>query len=334
MATISDVANEANVSMATVSRVLNNSYYVTEEKRRRVLEAIEKVGYQPPLKTARAQSAEEPGEFGEKKLILIICGNLIPELVYPLQRYAAASGLQTAVTHYGSAADYDHLAALLAQLSPLLGGVVLINAPDNSRRFQSLLEELPLVQIGEPIMERVPNTVVYNDEIRMGEDATDTLFKLGCRHIGFLVAQPTASIPLIFKGLRLKGYYLAHLSRSLTPDQSYIEYGDVTIEGGYESMKKLMARHPELDGVIGITDKVAQGAIYAIRRAGKTTEDIRVFSMDSSEVWDFDSKNFPYSYPNHDQMAAAAVQMLRDILREKPAGDYKVVIPYSIFLSK
>ena len=331
MATISDVANEANVSMATVSRVLNNSYYVTEEKRQRVLEAIEKVGYQVP---AKARPAPEAEAGDGKRLLLVICGNLIPQIVQPFQNYAADEGYRVLVTHYGNDLEYPHLEGLISLLSPLLAGILLINAADNSPRFQSLLENYPLVQIGEGIMEHVPNVVVYNDEIQMGEDAADALYALGCRRIGFLGAPPFATAPLTMKGKRTNGYFLSHIKHGLTPDRSYIEYGDVSIEGGYESMKKLMDRHPDLDGVIGVTDKVTQGAIYAIRRAGKTTEDIRVFSMDSSEVWDFDNRNFPYIDPNHDQMAATALWTLRDAIRKAPPRDYKVVIPYTVYRTK
>ena len=51
MPTIIDVAREAEVSTATVSRVINNSFLVTEEKRQRVLEAMRKVGYVPADRT-------------------------------------------------------------------------------------------------------------------------------------------------------------------------------------------------------------------------------------------------------------------------------------------
>ena len=57
MATILDVAKEANVSTATVSRVLNGSYSVTDEKKRRVMEAVEKVGYQIPNRVLSGRTA-------------------------------------------------------------------------------------------------------------------------------------------------------------------------------------------------------------------------------------------------------------------------------------
>lgn len=331
MATINDVANEANVSTATVSRVLNGTYSVTEEKVRRVMDAIEKVGYQIPVKTTPPPREEAQIE---NRLILTISGNLISTLMQAFQNYATAAGYQTAIAYYNSTLQFDHLSNLIARLSPILAGVLLINAPDNSKKFQSLIEPYPLVQIGEPIMERVPNIVVYNDEIKMAENATSYLLEQGCRKIGLLTAEPSAGTALFYKEMRTKGYYLALASHGIPVDQSCVQHVDISIEGGYEGMKKLLERHPDLDGVIGIVDMVAQGAIYAIRRSGKTTDDIRVFSMDNSEVWDFDNDRFTYIDPNHDEMAETAFQLLRSAICGDIRRDFRVMIPHTINQTK
>ena len=331
MATIADVANEAKVSTATVSRVLNGKYYVTEEKRQRVLAAIEKVGYQLPARVHTAR-ADTDG----KSLVLIICGNLVTPLVEAVQKYASAAGYHVVVTHYDHKAEFAHISGLVERLTPLLAGVILLNSADNSREFQALIEPFPLVQIGEPIMERVPNLVVYNDEIRMAEEATDYLLDHGCHRIGLLTSETNNTTALFRSNKRKKGFFLALLNRGLRVDESWVQHEDISIDGGYEGTKLLMERHPDLDGIICVTDKVSQGAIYAIRRAGKTTDQIRVFSMDSSEIWDFDNDRLPYLDPHHDEMAESAVFVLNaaiagEINRDR---DHRVIINHTLHLTR
>lgn len=331
MATIADVATEANVSTATVSRVLNGSYSVTEEKKRRVMEAIEKVGYQIPERTLLNKKTDD---CSKNSVILVICGNWIPEFLLAFQSFAGANGYHVVTTHYDNTEQFEHLSGLIAALSPVLAGIVLINAADNSRKFQGLIEKFPLVQIGEPIMERVSNLVVYNDEIKMSQDATNYLLDHGCRSIGILTTEPSASTALFYQMKRLNGYYLALMNRGIPVDQSFSQFVDVSIDGGYEGAKELLARHPELDAIIGITDQIAQGAIYAIRRAGKSTDEIKVFSLDNNEIWDFDNDNFPYINPHHDEMAATAFHVLHAAISGEIPGDYRVVIRHTLQQTK
>lgn len=331
MATIADVAAEANVSTATVSRVLNGSYSVTAEKKLRVMNAIAKVGYQIPERMLQNKKADA---FGKNSVLLIISSNWIPEFLQAFQSSAAANGYHVVTTHYENTKEFEHLSGLIAALSPVLAGIVLINAADNSRKFQSLIEEFPLVQIGEPIMERTPNLVVYNDEIKLSQDATNYLLDHGCRNIGILTTEPSASTALFYQMKRLNGYYLALMNRGIPVDQSFSQFVDVSIDGGYEGAKELLARHPELDAIIGITDAIAQGAIYAIRRAGKSTDEIKVFSLDNNEIWDFDNDNFPYINPHHDEMAATAFHVLHAAISGEIPGDYRVVIRHTLQQTK
>ena len=120
------------------------------------------------------------------------------------------------------------------------------------------------------------------------------------------------------------------MNRDLPVDQSLVEFVDVTIEGGYEGAKKLLARHADLDAVIGATDVIAQGAVYAIRRAGKTTEDVKIFSLDNNEVWDFERGSFPYIDPHHDEMGATAVHVLHAGITGAVERDYRVVIRHTM----
>jgi len=333
MASILDVAKEAGVSTATVSRVLNGSYSVTQEKRERVMAAVEKVGYvAPERRQGSRDDPEGPGwvQQGEKNVLLAVCSDFISPILHAFQSTAAPMGYRVCMVHYENPREFDNLTGLISAISPALAGILLLNCADNSPRFQELVSAYPLVQIGEPILQDKPNRVVYSDEIKMAEDATDYLLAHGCKRIGMLTPAPAANVSLFQKKKRLNGYYLSLMNHGLPVDDSLVEFVDVSIDDGYEGAKRLLAAHPDLDAIIGSTDVIAQGAVYAIRRAGKTTEDVMVFSMDNNEVWDFTHVNFPYIDPHHDEMGSTAVHILHAAITGALERDYRVVIRHTL----
>lgn len=333
MASISDVAKEAGVSTATVSRVLNGSYSVTREKRERVMAAAEKVGYRRQLTVEAAMNLPRR-QSGEKKLLLAVCSDIIHPILHAFQTTALALGYRMAFAHYDSPDEFDGIAGLLEILSPTLAGILLLNCADNSPAFQELVEPYPLVQIGEPILQNAPNRVVYNDEIRMGQDAAEYLLSTGRRKIGILVAEPSVNVPLFEKKKRLNGYFLALMNHGVPVDPTLVSFVDVSIEGGYEGTKALLAAHPDMDAIIGSTDVMAQGAVYAIRRAGKTPDDIQVFSMDNNEVWDFTHANFHYIDSHPEEIGSTAAHLIHAAIVGELERDYRVVIRHTLECSQ
>ena len=328
MITIVDVAREANASTATVSRVLNGSDAVTEEMKRRVMDAIEKVGYQIPsrLRGVQAASESDPVRDGEKPLILLICGTFIPPIVQSFQRIAGDAGYSVVTTFYDNAGELPHLTRLVETLGPNLAGIGLINCTENGREFQDLVGAFPLVQVGEGIMDRCPNRVVVNDEIKMGRDAADYLVSKGCSRIGILTGGADVSCPLFYKQNRLNGYYLSLLSHQIPVDQSLVQRVELSVSGGYEGGRELLERRPDTEAVIGVTDAVAQGALYAVRQAGKT--DISVFSMSSPSPPG--GVRAPYLKAHYEEMGDAAFHVLHTVIRGGLDRDYSVIIRHTL----
>lgn len=327
MASILDVAKEAGVSTATVSRVLNGSYSVTEEKRQRVMEAVERVGYTVPERNRPIP--HNPSQAGEKKILLAVCSDFLPGILYSFQSTAAAMGYRAVSIHYDSPDEYQNLVETIESLSPLLAGILLINCADVSSRFQQVVGAYPLVQIGEPIMTQGYNRVVYNDEVQIGEDAAGFFLSQGKRKVGILTVEPVPDAPL-FEKKRLNGYYLAMMDHGIQPDPSLVRIVDMSMEGGYEGCQKLLADHPDLEAVVGVTDVVALGASYALRLNGKTFDQVGVLAMDDNDGWDFNHCSFPYINPHHDEMGSTAVHILHAAINGELERDYRVVIQHTL----
>ncbi len=328
MASILDVAKEANVSTATVSRVLNGSYSVTQEKRDRVMAAVEKVGYQAPDRThAIAQSPNR--QTGEKKILLAVCSDYLPAILYAFQSTATAMGYQAVCAHYDSQAEFEHISGLIETLSPLLAGILLLNCADVSLEFQRLVAAYPVVQIGEPILSETYNRVVYNDEVQMGEDAARFFLDQGKKKIGMLAVESIPHAPL-FEKKRLNGYYLAMMNAGLKVDPTLVSFADMSVEGGYSGCHKLLQAHPDLEAIVGMTDVMATGALYALRSMSQEAAEIPILAMDDNDGWDFNHEGLPYIDPHHNEMGGTAVHILHAAIQGDLERDYRVVIRHTL----
>ena len=119
MATIEDVAALAGVSVATVSRVMNNSYVVSEEKRKRVLQAAQTLDYRPPS-YGRGQKKSV------NKTILVICSVVIYEVIAGIQAMAKELGYEVLI-HYS--ADYNaDLSTVGILKNKMVDGVIMQHA--------------------------------------------------------------------------------------------------------------------------------------------------------------------------------------------------------------
>lgn len=328
MVTIIDVANEAQVSAATVSRVLNNSYLVTEETKQRVMQAIQKTGYQIPARMKINAVMED--ESNTKATILVITSIYLEELMSSMQLAAEKYGFSIIYFFYDSSQLFPSLEVLLKRLQPSLVGIILINAVDDSEAFQSLLQPYPLVQIGDGIMQNSNNYIVYNDEIKMSQDATDYLFSQGCKKIAILSAEP-GKMSLLTHKRRFQGYCLSLIEHHVSYDSTLCVYADITLDGGYKAIHELLQSNPAVDGVFCICDTLCIGALLALKNMEHPVPNpIRFVTIDKNEIWSLKNIQIPYIDMHMDDIGKNAVVLLHSLLTETFSSDVKVLVPHSL----
>lgn len=323
MITIVDVAAEAGVSVATVSRVLNDSYTVSSTKKELVMKAIEKTGYVIPQRMKLSQKENS------KKVILIITGTMIGEIIDSMQEQASISNYQAITYSYHTKDDFNNLSQLIMAMENVLAGVILLNSIDNSAEFQRLLMNYPVVLIGEPLFSDRTNYTVYMDEIKMSYDAVRHLQSSGKKKIALLTMN-SQNHTFFSTDKREKGYFLAMLEQMSEIDYSLREYSDVTIEGGFEAAQKLLERHPDIDSVICTQDAIAMGCLHALLTRNISTERVQIFSLDYNEVWELFHPFLPYVNSHQSQLGSAAVQMLQSIINGEEISDCYRIIPHEL----
>lgn len=196
MITITDVAREADVSIATVSRVLNNSLQVMPETRRRVLAAAKKLGYELSPRKAAALTAP--------RLILVITNTTIVSINNNITKAAAACGYQAIFNIYRPD-DEQHILQLLDQSD--ICGIIFCCAYAPGPGLRQAMAAYPVVELSSNVLTSGNIYRVIADETAMSFDAVSHLIRTGCKHIGMLSTMST--LPVTVAKQRQEGYVKA-----------------------------------------------------------------------------------------------------------------------------
>lgn len=273
--TIQRIAELADVSKATVSRVLNEYPHVRPEVREKVQKVISETGYQPN-NIARLLASDRSSIIG---LVISASAQMVfndpyfPALTEAISSGAADNNLILSLfVSYTEKQGRDTLNGILA--AGLFDGLI-ITADHKGDAFISQLQEaeIPFVFIGRPGEAQGIN-YVDADNVKGGYLATSHLVDLGYRRIGTIASdQNTAGDD------RLAGYHAALQERGIAIEKELLAFGDYTLESGYYAMKALIRHKPE--AVFVASDTMALGALRALREAGlRVPGDIALVSHD------------------------------------------------------
>lgn len=283
-ATITDVASRSGVSIATVSRVVNNPGAVrpdTEERVRRAMEELEYV----PNGAGRSLAGGRAGNIG---VLLLTPGDAAREDAFFLEMLR---GLETAVEHAEVGIVISMRAASESADAPLprpitrgrVDGLVVIGGPQPARY------EEEIGRLGVPVVALSPDArgpaiwSVTADSRRGSEQAVTHLIGLGRRRIAH-VGGPTANRT---SARKLEGYQLALARHGITPDPALhvVEPALHTREGGRVAVERLLADGVVFDALYASDDLVALGALAALQAHGRAVpSDVALVGYGDLEV--------------------------------------------------
>ncbi|MEU6669123.1 LacI family DNA-binding transcriptional regulator [Streptomyces sp. NPDC046727] len=288
--TLEDVAREAGVSRATVSRVVNGVRNVDPAIQELVRRAIERTGYAPnraarSLVTRRAEtvalvvsgaqdaSDEAQAAFASRvfadpffgRVVGGIVGYLRPRSVHPVLMFAESDESRQEVLTYLRQGRAD-------------GALVVSSHADDP--LPALLAEarLPAVLFARP-SRPVPLSYVDLAHRDGGRLAAEHLLAQGCRR----PATICGPLAVAASQDRLAGFRdtLARQGLAYVP----VAEGGFTLDSGLAAMTHLLAEHPDVDGVFAANDLMARGACQVLREHGRRVpQDVAVVGFDDSTV--------------------------------------------------
>jgi len=255
--TMRDVARQAGVSVATVSRVLNESGPVGERTRARILQTADALRY-VPNGTARSLTTSTTHMVGV--LLPNLYGEFYSELIRGVEGAVRARGYHTLLSSV-----HDGPAELVAALRSLVGRVdgLVVMAPDIAPDVlaANVPDGLPLVRIGGAAAG--PGTVGIDNEAGAAEMVRH-LADLGHRRIALIGGARGNADALA----RLAGYRRAVAELGLDADPGLVAEGDFTEQSGHAAGQALLARPERPTAVFAANDSMAIGALRAFREAG------------------------------------------------------------------
>jgi LacI family transcriptional regulator len=257
--TIRDVARLAEVSVATVSRVLNASAPVREETRARVLAVAKDLRF-APNSAARSLSRQRAGALGV--ILPDLYGEFFSELLRGIDQEAqrAHHSLLVSSSHHDSRGIGTAVRAMRGRVDGLM-----VMAPDVAADSLAdvLPGGLPTVLLNGPTMHADAHEITV-DNFGGAREMTRHLISLGHERIGFI-----AGAALNHEAMeRERGHRAALRDAGLRDDPALVVRGDFTEDGGWRGARSLVALTKVPTVIFAANDAMAVGALSALREAG------------------------------------------------------------------
>lgn len=276
MHTIHDIARVSGVSKSTVSRVLTNHPYVSEEKKAKVNEAIKMLNYKPNV-LAR--------QFRKKRTQCI--GIVVPNINHPyfsqlvgiLSTKCYEKGFKPVIyqTFTKTEIEIDILDKLQ---NKEIDGLILTTASLSEEEISTYIENALIVACNENFSGDL-FSVFCLDEERAVFEATRYLFKKGLTKIGFC----SDNIQMPSQKARLEGYIRAHQHEVVNYSKDLIFDRIITIEDGIQLGKEVLKEKNKLQGIITGSDFVAAGILKAASLMDVSVpNELSIFGFDNHPI--------------------------------------------------
>ncbi|MGP3778630.1 LacI family DNA-binding transcriptional regulator [Halanaerobium saccharolyticum] len=276
---IKDVALEAKVSTATVSRVINQDSYVSQEVKGRVLAAVKKLGYTPNV-NARNLRKKQTKLMGV--IIPDILNTVFGRTLRAIEKIAEQNGFDLVIFNYAS--KYSRLENFFNILERRRADGLIFISGEYNKKEEELIKSLslPLIQVFRDRNHEnltVPNLNINN--YQMAYQVVETLYKKGYQKIAFISGSPLKE----HKSSRLLAYEQAMADLNLEIKEGFVQKGEYDLESGYQALKRIIENHSIPEAVFAANDEMALGAMrYAQDKNLKIPGDIAFIGIDNIDI--------------------------------------------------
>ena len=321
---IKDVAKEAGVSIATVSRVLNDIDVVNEETKKKVQDAIKKLGYRPNI-VARSLKTQRTRTIGI--VVPDISSQLYPEIVRGAEDVANIYKYNVMLCN--SDFDIEKEKEYLRVLREKMVDGILYMSSALEDEILDLINELDIKTVLVETSDKegkLPSVSI--DNVRASYDATKYLIEKGRKNIAFIGIEKSEKNAF---GMRCEGYEKALTDSNIKYDKELCYFNNLKIKSGREGVLELLDRGQKFDAIVCASDEIAVGAINTLREKGiRVPEDVSVIGFNNIEI----VKNFypsitTVAQPMYD-MGSVAMRMLIKLLNKQELEEAYYELPYEL----
>jgi LacI family transcriptional regulator/LacI family sucrose operon transcriptional repressor len=270
MASIRDVAKLAGVSPSTVSRVMNNTARVDEEKRKRVLDAIEQTGFQPN-ELARALFKQSSRIIGV--IVSSIVNPFFSEMVRAIEEEAFEYGYRILICDSNGNVEKEKMNIHMLNQMKADGLIMMAQSEMTSQIIKDC--QMPVVVLDRRVSGDNVIASVYSDHYGGGRKAAQHLLDCGCKHLVCVRGPQNASSG--------KDRYVGYrdFCREFNIAEQIIE-GDYSYDKSLETANAILEQYPDVDGIFACNDMAAFAICKVLQEKGyHVPEDIQVVGYDN-----------------------------------------------------
>ena len=326
MPTIRDVAKQAGVAPMTVSRVINNSGYVSEETRARVEAAISALGYVPNMLGPSLR-------FNQTNTLALVLTDITNPFWTTLAR-----GVEDAAQEAGysvilcntdeSEEKQDQYLTML--LKRRIDGILLVPSNSTSNVVQLIKNQGIKVVVLDREVNDAEVDVIQGDSVGGAYQLTRYLIELGHRDIAILSGPENVST----SSQRVSGFCQAVNEAGFPHNADNVFWGEFSQTLGYEMVQRALEHTPSPTALLAVNNFIANGALRALRDQGiRVPEDISVVSFDDIPVA---INPMPFltvaAQPAYEMGYQATQLLVARLANEGPNAVQKIILPVEILV--
>lgn len=322
--TIYDVAREAGVSMATVSRVVNNNPNVKPQTRKKVFEAIERLGYRPNA-VARGLASKKTTTVGV--VIPDISNAIFAEVARGIEDIANMYHYNIILCNADKKKDKE-IRVVNTLLEKQVDGLLFMGGVVTDEHIQAFRTSTVPIVLCATTDEKNTMPAVDIDHEKAAFDAVQLLIANGHRRIAMISG--TLQDPANGYS-RYQGYRKALEQAGLPVSDELVRVGNYRYESGIEATKYFLELGDRPTAIFAATDEMAIGAIHTIQDKGLVVpDDVSVISVDNSRI---SSMVRPLlttvAQPMYD-IGAVSMRLLTKLMNKENVEQAKYVLPHEI----
>ncbi len=315
-----NVAKHAGVSVTVVSYVLNNNRYVKQEKRERVLKAVEELGYQAN-RFARALKGKK------SKHIMFLTDRVrteyYGELISDIEKFSQDMGYLVSISIISNTEEY-----VSKIISWQIDGVIIASISFQEKLIQKLIDaKIPVILMKNRDYSNVKGAATINNGLYEGtKNSIHYLYDTDCRHIAYLDRISARSLFSDTRDYRLRGYLDAMKEVGLE-NQTHVITNCRTAEEMRDKLLRLMETVP-IDGIFGRNDYVAQVAMQElVRRGCRVPEQVAFIGLDNSRYSQITNPRLSSLSMQREEIAQEAIEIIEKMNNGEGIPEPKLFIP-------
>lgn len=322
--TIYDVAREANVSMATVSRVVNGNPNVKPTTRKKVLNTIESLGYRPNA-VARGLASKRTTTVGA--IIPDISSIFFAELARGIEDIATMYKYNMILSNSDQNKEKE-LQLIDAMLEKQVDGILFMGGNITEEHVQQFsTSSVPVVLAATyDQTNRIPSVNIDYEEAAY--NATKFLIDNNQQHHpAFISGQEDTQI----SQLKYNGYKRALEDADVRLKEDYIVKGDYSYQSGIEAVNELMSLEERPSSIFVASDEMALGVIHGAQDKGYSIpDDLEVFGFDNTRLATMVRPTLSTIVQPMYDIGAVAMRLLTKYMNQEEVTERKVVLPHRV----